>query len=266
LFNQNNFSAALNALEEGLKVAENESNVKRELINEWIDKCKNKLPKQETPKQAEVIAQQNENSQPQNSVQKPPQYKHEWYQTESNVTVSILVKNVTSNDVTINSTENELIIKGNNQDNLPLNFNFNLANKVVPEQTQIKFLTNKIEIKLKKVEGIQWKKLELDPTDTAKKIVDAPKPSYPTSSKKPKNWDAIAADVDKEEEKLEGDNALNKLFQQVYQNGSDETRKAMNKSFVESGGTVLSTNWSDVGSKKLEVKPPDGMEWKKWDE
>ena len=75
LFNQNNFSAALNALEEGLKVAENESNVKRELINEWIDKCKNKLPKQETPKQAEVIAQQNENSQPQNSVQKPPQYK-----------------------------------------------------------------------------------------------------------------------------------------------------------------------------------------------
>jgi hypothetical protein len=28
---------------------------------------------------------------------------------------------------------------------------------------------------LKKVEGIQWKKLELDPTDTAKKIVDAPK-------------------------------------------------------------------------------------------
>jgi hypothetical protein len=75
LFNQNNFSVALNALEEGFKVAQNESNVKRELINEWINKCKNKLPNQETPKPAEVNAQQNETSQPQNSVQKPLQYK-----------------------------------------------------------------------------------------------------------------------------------------------------------------------------------------------
>jgi len=57
---------------------------------------------------------------------------------------------------------------------------------------------------------------------------------------------------------------LNRLFRDVYANGTDETRKAMNKSFTESGGTTLSTNWSDVGAKKLDVKPPDGMEWKKY--
>lgn len=34
---------------------------------------------------------------------------------------------------------------------------------------------------------------------------------------------------------------------------------------MESGGTVLSTNWSEVATKKVEVKPPDGMEYKKWD-
>ena len=33
----------------------------------------------------------------------------------------------------------------------------------------------------------------------------------------------------------------------------------------ESGGTVLSTNWSEVGKEKVEVKPPDGMEFKKWE-
>ena len=33
----------------------------------------------------------------------------------------------------------------------------------------------------------------------------------------------------------------------------------------ESGGTVLSTNWNDIGKEKTEVKPPDGMEWKKYD-
>lgn len=33
---------------------------------------------------------------------------------------------------------------------------------------------------------------------------------------------------------------------------------------MESGGTVLSTNWSDVGKRKVEVNPPDDMEWKKY--
>lgn len=33
----------------------------------------------------------------------------------------------------------------------------------------------------------------------------------------------------------------------------------------ESGGTVLSTNWSDIGKEKVERKPPDGMEWKQYE-
>lgn len=34
---------------------------------------------------------------------------------------------------------------------------------------------------------------------------------------------------------------------------------------VESSGTVLSTDWKEVGSKKVEGSPPDGMEVKKWE-
>ena len=34
---------------------------------------------------------------------------------------------------------------------------------------------------------------------------------------------------------------------------------------MESGGTVLSTNWGEVGEKKVERKPPDGMEWKDYE-
>jgi len=33
----------------------------------------------------------------------------------------------------------------------------------------------------------------------------------------------------------------------------------------ESGGTVLSTNWKDIGKQKTECKPPDGMEFKNWE-
>lgn len=57
---------------------------------------------------------------------------------------------------------------------------------------------------------------------------------YPSSSHYTRNWDKLVAEVKREEkeEKPEGDAALNKLFQQIYHDGSDEVRKAMNKSFV----------------------------------
>lgn len=38
-----------------------------------------------------------------------------------------------------------------------------------------------------------------------------------------------------------------------------------NNQKVESNGTVLSTNWKEVGKKKVEGSPPDGMEVKKWE-
>lgn len=56
-----------------------------------------------------------------------------------------------------------------------------------------------------------------------------------------------------------GDKELNSLFQKIYSGATDEQRMAMMKSYQESNGTALSTDWSDVKKGKVETKPPDGQ-------
>lgn len=116
-------------------------------------------------------------------------------------------------------------------------------------------------------------------------------PSYPTSSRSgPKNWDKLAADLTAKKPKKEaespsksGDKAAkveddddydydvepgdeaNAFFKKLYAGSSPDVQKAMMKSFTESGGTALSTNWEEVSKAKVEVQPPNGMEAKKWE-
>lgn len=87
------------------------------------------------------------------------------------------------------------------------------------------------------------------------------------------NWDkvsqaALDAQKDKsstEDPNVNGDNTLNEFFQKLYKDADEDTRKAMMKSFQESGGTALSTNWDEVGKARVPIKPPAGSVARKWE-
>ncbi|KAK0383663.1 hypothetical protein NLU13_9574 [Sarocladium strictum] len=86
-------------------------------------------------------------------------------------------------------------------------------------------------------------------------------PAYPTSSRSgPKDWDKLADDSDHEE-----DDGVNTFFKKIYKGATPEQQRAMMKSFTESNGTSLSTDWNDVKDRTVETKPPEGVEAKKWD-
>lgn len=125
-------------------------------------------------------------------------------------------------------------------------------------------------------------------------------PVYPTSSKTgPKNWDKLASELTKKPTKkqkeistadekgeeegehgggdadddvgaldddLEGPDPVQGFFQKIYRDADPDTRRAMIKSYQESNGTSLSTNWSEVGKGPVETSPPEGMVAKKWKE
>ncbi|WWC58857.1 uncharacterized protein I303_101402 [Kwoniella dejecticola CBS 10117] len=83
-----------------------------------------------------------------------------------------------------------------------------------------------------------------------------------------KNWDKLLEDElddneDSKDPNAGGDAALQKFFSKIYGNADDDTKRAMIKSFTESGGTTLSTDWSNIGKERTPVRPPDGMEEKK---
>lgn len=109
--------------------------------------------------------------------------------------------------------------------------------EVIPESLKVDKGSRKIEIVLQKVAPSNWPRVESQDANV--------KPLY-------EKWREVQL-PDEEEDKNEG---LDHFLQKIYKDATPEARRAMMKSFTESGGTVLSTNWEDVGSRKVEPQPP----------
>lgn len=193
--------------------------------------------------------------------------RHEWYQSDQTVTIILYAKSVDKNACKTEFKENSVFVT------FPFpatqeNYTFELCNlfhEIDVSLSTITVYNSKIELQLTKRYPGKWSTLEKETSDTQVANKNSTKYNlYPSSSKHgTKDWDSLAKTivVDKEET---GEAALNKLFQDIYANADDDTKRAMMKSYIESNGTALSTNWKEVGSKRVEVQPPAGMEAKPW--
>jgi len=120
----------------------------------------------------------------------------------------------------------------------------------------------------KKAKGQLWPTLQKSET-VSSNAAEAHLPQYPTSSNKKKDWGKLEKEIVDQsmKDKDDGQDPAALLFKQIFQNSDEDKRRAMIKSFQTSGGTVLSTDWTDVKGKDYEGKdrpsPPKGQEWGK---
>ena len=211
-------------------------------------------------------------------------YKHQWYQSQTHVTIEVLARDVRASEAEFAATEDSATVtirreprNGNAAETPPYALRLRLFGGIYPTDSKLTVGVAKVELRLRKSEAIQWSDLTAEAREKTKatqplNFSDASmsRPAYPSSkaaqTKRPTDWDKLEAELDAEEEEApSGDAALNKLFQDIYGKADEETRRAMNKSFQESGGTVLSTNWAEIGAKTTEAQPPEGMESKKYE-
>ncbi|KAI4193497.1 MAG: hypothetical protein LQ350_008285 [Teloschistes chrysophthalmus] len=233
------------------------------------------------------------------SVQTPAnKIRHEWYQTQDTVVVSLFAKGVPIDKTTIDIQARSLAISFPLATGSKYDFSLDpLYGTIDPTNSSAKFMGTKVDFTLEKTTaGEMWPTLESTVTITDSKdgkseeaqevkrampanVATRPGPVYPTSSKSgPKNWDKLADELTKKKKEkkngeededdgmddFEGGDPVNGFFQQLYSRADPDTRRAMMKSYSESNGTALSTNWSEVGKGKVETQPPDGMEAHRW--
>ena len=207
-------------------------------------------------------------------------YRLQWYQNADAVSVEIFVKGtkqMPSGKVRTHFEETGATVEvDDGHADGPYKLELKLQGKVLPEETKVELLSTKIEIKLAKADkGAQW--ADLEEGGEPRGLSTAPAPTQAVAppgkvgdprKKSPAEWAALEAEIKQieKEDKPEGEQALQALFKDIYGKADEDTQKAMIKSFQESNGTVLSTNWNEVGGKKVEVQPPDGMVSKKYEQ
>jgi len=193
--------------------------------------------------------------------------RHEFYETDQRVTISIFDKGANPDEVSVKFTSQTLNYE-HGEKKLVLD---PLTGEIDPDASEYTVGKVKIEVRLAKKTPGRWVRLVRAPDEPAQIVPGgaAPGSNSSTARKPNKNWEAVSDGIlktEKEKTMADDPNAIdsNNAFADLFANVDDDAKRAIMKSYTESGGTTLSTDWKDVSKGPVTVKPPEGQEWRKW--
>ncbi|KAJ2317551.1 Cochaperone protein, partial [Coemansia sp. RSA 2681] len=184
-----------------------------------------------------------------------PSARHEWYQNDEYVILEVFIKRVQKDAATVEFSDQAVSLSVKMATGSENNYEFDpLMHPIVPKESTYEIMSTKIEIRLKKASvGLKWDCLELS---EAQRVANSKGKASLSSSRQGVSWDTIAANAEKETKLKPGEQSVNQLFQSIYKDADEETRRAMMKSYIESNGTALSTDWKTVSKGPVETTPP----------
>lgn len=201
--------------------------------------------------------------------------KYDYYQSPSHINLAVYRKNIGSLDnLSIDATQTSLRITHTPSSELVLDLPYLYAD-IIPDNLQPQVFSTKLSLTIPKSIPASWPTLTRDPSIKQNDIKLAQLPTMtqpestsqpqPATKRKPNKFDNISLSDDEEGgSKKDSEKDVDAFFKTLYGDMSEDSKRAMMKSYVESKGTVLSTDWSDIGNRKVEPAPPSGTETKKY--
>lgn len=114
--------------------------------------------------------------------------KYDWYQTDTTVTITVLLKNAAEKNYSVVLEQSKILLTADGIEPIAIN----LWDAINAEQSSHKASPSKVEIKLAKLIGHRWEALE-----KREAVLAAPEP---TVKKNQHDWDKISKEIEKQEE------------------------------------------------------------------
>ncbi|OBZ79923.1 Protein SGT1 B [Grifola frondosa] len=183
--------------------------------------------------------------------------RHEFYETDERLTLSVFDKGANPEEVSIKFEPRSLTYQ-NGEKKLILE---PLKGQIDPEKSDYTVGKVKVEIRLGKMAQGRWGALVGDSPDPLSQFPSSSTAAPTSSARQPprKNWDGITNTIlggekpvtTEQDPNAGGDAAVNEFFQKLFADADEDTKRAMMKSYQESGGTTLSTTGMRLGRAKL---------------
>ncbi len=157
-----------------------------------------------------------------------PKIRHEWFQTESSVTLDVFIRNLKPDQVSVEYTPGSVSVCVKTAASSETMLDFSLWQDINPQKCTHEVLSTKIEVSLaKSLPGIKWAALEGDGRDALAGVMaqgEGKAPAYPSSARNKKDWASVEHEISKAPE--EGEKQLNDFFKDIFKGATPEVRNS----------------------------------------